>query len=79
MKCWCIKFVHLSLSSLPSVEAWIEVCTHRIAGIINSINRDSSWRTVTFSQERTKIKEIIKSDFNYLIGLRDKLKRIVNK
>ena len=51
----------------------------RIAGIINSINRDSSWRTVTFSQERTKIKEIIKSDFNYLIGLRDKLKRIVNK
>lgn len=35
----------------------------RLAGIINSITRNSSWKTYTFSEELAVIKDIIKKDF----------------
>ena len=51
----------------------------RLAGIINSINSDSSWKTATFSVETNKIKAIIKNDFDFIIKLKNKLSSIVNR
>ena len=51
----------------------------RLAGIINSITTDSSWRVETLSDEMNKIKQNIISDFNFLIKLMGKIKKFLNK
>lgn len=51
----------------------------RFAGIINSIKRDSSWRTMTLNEELTSVNKIIRSDFNFLITWVNKLRKIINK
>lgn len=51
----------------------------RFAGIINSIKRKSSWRTLTFTEELRLIKETISKDFHIFISFRGLLKRIFEK
>ena len=49
----------------------------RFAGIINSINRKSSWKTDNLSQEHKKIRKTIKSDFKVIRDFEDSIKRIM--
>lgn len=49
----------------------------RFAGIINSIRGEQSWKTQTLTQEREKVKELIKNDFRFITTFRKKLKRKV--
>jgi CRISPR/Cas system CMR subunit Cmr6 (Cas7 group RAMP superfamily) len=49
----------------------------RFAGIINSIKSEQSWKTNTLTQEREKVKQLIKNDFRFITELSMKLKRKV--
>lgn len=51
----------------------------RFAGIINSIKRDMSWKTLTLSQEWATFKEVIKSDFKKFNNYLDKIRGILTK
>ena len=51
----------------------------RFAGIINSIKRKSSWKTLTFTEESELMKETIKKDFSLFIKFRALLCRIFEK
>ena len=51
----------------------------RFAGIINSIKRKSSWKTLTFTEEIRIVKETICKDFSIFIRFRGLLKRIFEK
>lgn len=51
----------------------------RFAGIINSIRRKSSWKTLTFTEETEMVKETIRKDFFFLPGLRRLLLKILEK
>ncbi len=46
----------------------------RFAGIINSIEGASSWRTRSFAQEKEACKDVIKNDFRVVTNLIDKIK-----
>ncbi|MGN0480147.1 MAG: TIGR03111 family XrtG-associated glycosyltransferase [Lachnospiraceae bacterium] len=46
----------------------------RFAGIINSIEGVSSWRTKSFAQEKEACKEVIRNDFKAFTGLLKKIK-----
>lgn len=50
----------------------------RLAGIINSIGTDSSWKTRTFTDERLAFRAELKKDFSKLFAWRDKLRGKVN-
>jgi len=50
----------------------------RLAGIINCITARSSWKTRTLSEEWTKVKVIIKSDFFIFSKLKKKIKEVIN-
>ena len=50
----------------------------RLAGIINCITSISSWKTRTLSEEWSKVKELIKSDFYIFSKVRKKLKGVIN-
>lgn len=50
----------------------------RFAGVINSINTNSAWRTRNLSQERDAFLAVIKQDFAWLIAIFVKLKSFVN-
>ena len=49
----------------------------RMAGIVNSINRGSSWKTLTYKEEFKMIKDAVKEDFTFQRGKKEKTK--VNK
>ncbi|MDE7200164.1 MAG: putative glycosyltransferase, exosortase G system-associated, partial [Lachnospiraceae bacterium] len=51
----------------------------RFAGIINSIKRKSSWKTLTFTEERKMVNETIKHDFFFIFGIRTLLLKILEK
>ena len=51
----------------------------RLAGIINSINTDSTWRTRTLSDEAVTATKIIASDFLWFKKIRKKAKKLVNQ
>ena len=51
----------------------------RFAGIINSIKRKSSWKTLTFTEESKMVEETVKKDFFFLFGCRSLLLRILEK
>lgn len=51
----------------------------RMAGIVNSINTDSAWRTKTFTEECREIKQKLKDDFGWLGEGISKLRELVNK
>ena len=51
----------------------------RFAGIINSIKRKSSWKTLTFTEERKMVNETVRHDFFFLFGIRTLLLKILEK
>ena len=66
---WCILF-------LPFFN--FVVFFIRMAGIINSINTDSAWRTRNLTDERIAFTEVIKSDIQKPIRVIRKIKNVVN-
>lgn len=50
----------------------------RLAGVINSINTDSAWKTKTFTDEKRAFFDVVRHDFIIPIRLIDKLKKAVN-
>lgn len=51
----------------------------RLAGIINSIKRESRWKTYTASEEKAIFLQIVKKDFQFLTVFLVRLKRWVEK
>ena len=66
---WCILF-------LPFFN--FAVFFIRMAGIINSINTDSAWRTRNLTDERIAFTEVIKRDIQKPIRVIRKIKNVVN-
>ena len=66
---WCILF-------LPFFN--FVVFFIRMAGIINSINTDSAWRTRNLTDERIAFTEVIKSDIQKPIRVIRKMRNVVN-
>ncbi len=66
---WCILF-------LPFFN--FAVFFIRMAGIINSINTDSAWRTRNLTDERIAFTEVIKSDIQKPIRVIRKIRNVVN-
>lgn len=51
----------------------------RFAGIINSIKRKSSWKTLTFTEEKKMVGETMRKDFFFILNFRGLLLRILEK
>jgi len=51
----------------------------RFAGIINSIERKSTWKTKTFTEERKEFTETVGKDFIVLPYLRKSVKKVLEK
>lgn len=51
----------------------------RFAGIINSIKRKSSWKTLTFTEEKKMVGETMRRDFFFILNFRGLLLRILEK
>lgn len=51
----------------------------RFAGVINSINTNSAWKTKTFTQEKQDIKKTMRDDFKGIRRFRRKLQRLANE
>jgi hypothetical protein len=51
----------------------------RFAGIINSIESVSSWRTKSFVQEKEACAEVIRKDFLFVQGVIDRMKTLIYK
>lgn len=51
----------------------------RFAGIINSIKRKSSWKTLTFTEEKNMVGETMRKDFFFILNFRGLLLRILEK
>lgn len=51
----------------------------RFAGIINSIKRKSSWKTLTFTEESRLVRETVRRDFSLFINFRALLRKIFEK
>ena len=50
----------------------------RFAGVINSINTDSAWKTKNFSQERESFVKTVAKDFGVITHLLHKVRKFVN-
>lgn len=50
----------------------------RFAGIVNSINTDSAWKTKNFTQEKQSVKDTVKSDFAVIRNWMQKVRGYVN-
>lgn len=50
----------------------------RFAGVINSINTDSAWKTRNFTQERESFMAVVKEDLQKINKVADKLRKFVN-
>lgn len=50
----------------------------RFAGVINSINTDSAWKTRTLSQEWKSFMDVVKKDFKFVFSVFAKIKKFVN-
>jgi putative glycosyltransferase (exosortase G-associated) len=51
----------------------------RVAGIINSINTDSAWKTRDLTDEGKAFRQVVKEDAGFFLGKLRKLKNLVNK
>ena len=51
----------------------------RFAGIINSIKRKSSWKTLTFTEECKMVNETLRKDFFFILNARALLLKILEK
>ncbi|MGN0166244.1 MAG: TIGR03111 family XrtG-associated glycosyltransferase [Lachnospiraceae bacterium] len=67
---WCV----LLLPAFNLVVFFI-----RVAGVINSINTDSAWRTKNLTDERRDLVATLRSVLQKPLKLLEKLKRVVNK
>lgn len=70
LKKWYLVFI---LPIYNFVIFWI-----RFAGIINSINTDSAWKTKTLTEEKEAFQKTIASDFSFFTRLIVKLRKSVN-
>lgn len=70
MKKWYAVFL---LPFFNFLVFWI-----RFAGIINSINGESSWKTKTFSEEQISFRKVVSSDFFHIAIKINKMKSRVN-
>ena len=50
----------------------------RFAGIVNSINTDSAWKTKNFTQEKDSVKEMVAKDFGKILNVLKKVRGYVN-
>ncbi len=50
----------------------------RFAGVINSINTDSAWKTKNFTQERESFVKTVLDDFGVITGFLGKIRNFVN-
>lgn len=50
----------------------------RFAGVINSINTDSAWKTKNFTQEKESVKQVLKDDFGMIGKWLRKVRSYVN-
>lgn len=50
----------------------------RFAGVINSINVDSSWKTKNFTEEKQTFRETVAKDFATVNGVLEKIRNFVN-
>lgn len=50
----------------------------RLAGIVNSINTDSAWKTRTFTQERQDFRSVLKQDFSKVFNAIQRVRNAVN-
>lgn len=55
------KFLYLLAMPVYNIITFI----FRVAGIVNSITRGSSWKALTYKEELENVKEIIKNDFSF--------------
>lgn len=51
----------------------------RFAGIINSITRKTSWKTLTMSEEYDMCEDVVKKDFDFVKEFRMGVKRVLEK
>ncbi len=51
----------------------------RFAGIINSIKRKSSWKTLTFTEEEKMVAETVRKDFFFILRCRSLLLKVLEK
>ena len=51
----------------------------RFAGIINSVSRKASWKTLTIGEEYNMCAEVVKKDFRFVAMFRNAVKRILEK
>jgi len=51
----------------------------RFCGILNSIDRKSSWKTKTFTEEKQQINSRILNDFSFVFSMRDFVRKIAEK
>ena len=66
---WCILF-------LPIFN--FAVFFIRLAGIINSIETDSSWKTMNLSEECRAFADVVKSDFSRPVNAIKKVREALN-
>ena len=74
-KYYARKIIYVAILPLFNLFAFFV----RFAGIINSIKRKSSWKTLTFTEEMDLVEETIRKDFNVFINFRRLLKKIFEK
>lgn len=49
----------------------------RLAGIINSIKRKSSWKTMTMTEEKEMCEETVNSDWDWVFAVRNGMKKLL--
>lgn len=74
-KYYARKIIYVAILPLFNLFAFFV----RFAGIINSIKRKSSWKTLTFTEEMDLVEKTIRKDFNVFINFRRLLKKIFEK
>ncbi|CDB90595.1 MAG: TIGR03111 family XrtG-associated glycosyltransferase [Christensenellales bacterium] len=50
----------------------------RLAGVVNSINTDSAWKTKTFTEEKREFWSVIREEFIVPVRIVEKIKKAVN-
>lgn len=50
----------------------------RLAGVVNSINTDSAWKTKTFTEEKREFWSVIREEFIVTVRIVEKIKKAVN-
>jgi hypothetical protein len=50
----------------------------RFAGIINSINTNSAWKTKNFTEEKAEFRRVVQQEFSVFFGILNKIRGAVN-